>query len=309
MAGRVPEVPTLAIEVVPKGEGLANHWLGGAIHTLEAGPSSQFAYACTIATMAPHGGPSWHVHTREEEFFSIRRGTFRFEAAGADAVEVGPGGLVALPIGVPHRFRNLGDEPGEVVLWTAPGGNAQFFLDLSNPLSEEQDATLPPDIDAMREVGRSYGITMLDPDLADPAAEILPLANARTAAATQAGQGETLAIGDATARVLATSDTTGRQCELFELTIPPGGRTPRVQHGRYTLGMVMEDGGMVIKTDGGGIAAAADSLVRIPFGADYALANPGDASVTLVALVSPGGWLEAWRTGDLAGYGIVERSG
>ena len=310
-SGLVPELARRQVVVVPKAAALANHWLGGAIFTLESGASSEFAYACTIATMPPHGGPAWHVHTREEEFFFIRRGTFEFEGAGADPIRIGPGGLITLPIGVPHRFANIADDEGEVVLWTSPGANAQFFLDLSNPLAEPDDATAPPDLEAMTAAGREYGIVMLGPD--NPASQtILPLAGDRRPVATQSGEGETVAVGPggATARVLAPAAATGGQCELVELTLPPGSRTPRLQHGRYTLGAVVQAGTVGVRADNGGdapqeLTAETDSLIRVPFGIGYRWANRTETPAVLLVLTSPGGWVEAWRSGDPASYGVI----
>ena len=309
----VSQVPAAEVRIVRKPSGLHNHWLGGAIHTLEAGPDSRYAFSCTLATMAVDGGPAWHVHAREEEFFYIRRGRYTFEAAGSDPVTIGPGALISLPVGVPHQFNCIEGQPveksrrtgtafdsdqfGEVILWTSPGGNAQFFLELSNPLSEDNDASVPPNIKAMSEVGRAYGITMLGPDL-DALAHIDDgLAGGRRASVATCDEAKSQPMLGGTGCVLATASATGGQCELVHLTLPPGATTPPLQHGRYGLGVVVLSGGVEVS----GQSAPTDSLISVPFGAAYSLHNPHNEPSELLTLSTPGGLVEAWASGEQAG--------
>ncbi|WP_165219257.1 cupin domain-containing protein [Affinirhizobium pseudoryzae] len=71
-------------------------------------------------------GPPLHVHEREEEFFRVLSGRFLF-ICGDSRTEVGEGGCVLLPRGVPHRFQNIGTGMGRLMVIVTPGGFEGFF--------------------------------------------------------------------------------------------------------------------------------------------------------------------------------------
>ncbi|MBA4797250.1 MAG: cupin domain-containing protein [Rhizobiales bacterium] len=71
-------------------------------------------------------GPPLHVHEREDEFFRVLSGRFLF-VCGDRQTAVGEGGCVLLPRGVPHRFQNVGDSMGRLMIIVTPGGFEGFF--------------------------------------------------------------------------------------------------------------------------------------------------------------------------------------
>ena len=71
-------------------------------------------------------GPPLHVHEREEQFFHVLSGTFLF-VGGDSRTELSEGGCILLPRRVPHRFQNVGDATGRVMLIVTPGGFEGFF--------------------------------------------------------------------------------------------------------------------------------------------------------------------------------------
>ncbi|ABC89408.1 hypothetical conserved protein [Rhizobium etli CFN 42] len=97
-------------------------------------------------------GPPLHVHEREDEFFRVLAGRFGFWCAG-DYVELAEGGCIALPRGLPHRFRNVGKVEGRLMVVVTPGGFESFFpiVELSRPETPEQIAS----------VARGFGLTIL----------------------------------------------------------------------------------------------------------------------------------------------------
>ncbi|MEZ2132894.1 MULTISPECIES: cupin domain-containing protein [unclassified Sinorhizobium] len=102
------------------------------------------------ACVLPGEGPPLHVHEREDEFFRVLSGRFGFWCAG-DYVELTEGGCIALPRGVPHRFRNVGKTEGRLMVVVTPGGLESFFpiVELCKPETPEQIAS----------VARSFGLT------------------------------------------------------------------------------------------------------------------------------------------------------
>lgn len=109
------------------------------------------------AVVPPAGGPPLHVHEREDEFFRVLSGRFGFWCAG-EYVELAEGGCIALPRGVPHRFENVGDTEGRIMVVVTPGGFESFFpiIELGRPETPEEIAS----------VARDFGLTFLSEEAA-----------------------------------------------------------------------------------------------------------------------------------------------
>ena len=238
MTAAVPDLPPRRPTVVTRDAARRIHWLGGTQTVYDTGGTSGGAFSLSKDEVPPGGGPVWHRHSRETEVFVVRGGACEFFAPTADGpgrpARVEAGGMIALPPGVPHRFTNVSDRPAPVLTLMAPGGNGQFFVDLSAPADAPEDPTDPPDPEAFARVGRRYGITMFGPDdvvgerMPD---EILPLAGGAVPVVRQAGEGERLAVGDAALTLKFTAADTGGRLTVAEAALPPGGvaagRPPR----------------------------------------------------------------------------------
>lgn len=71
-------------------------------------------------------GPPFHVHEKEEEFFRVLEGRFAFWCNGA-RVELEAGGVICVPRGSVHRFENIGQTTGRLMVVMTPGGFEGFF--------------------------------------------------------------------------------------------------------------------------------------------------------------------------------------
>ncbi len=60
-----------------------------------------------------------HMHPKENHFVYIYKGRAK-GTVGDVTAEVGPGQLVAIPAGVPHKFERIGDTPVEIILFSSP---------------------------------------------------------------------------------------------------------------------------------------------------------------------------------------------
>src|SRR5215207_9113826 len=73
-------------------------------------------------------------------------------------VEVGPGGLVYLPKGIAHCYRNIGTTTGRTWIITTPSGwelyMFQYAKELANPEGPDQNRIL--------EIGREHGVEFPD---------------------------------------------------------------------------------------------------------------------------------------------------
>lgn len=98
------------------------------------------------ATIPAGDGPSLHVHEREDEFFRVLTGRFGFWCAD-DYVELTEGGCIMLPRGIPHRFCNIGQNEGRLMVVVTPGGFESFFpiIELCKPETPEQVASIAKD--------------------------------------------------------------------------------------------------------------------------------------------------------------------
>jgi mannose-6-phosphate isomerase-like protein (cupin superfamily) len=97
-----------------------------------------------------------HVHEHEDEFFYVLEGEHVFQV-GQQEFEVGPGGLVFAPRGVPHAQRRAVPRAGRILVLTSPAGLEEFFRELADA---DRAGTIGPE--AYSSASEKYGITWLD---------------------------------------------------------------------------------------------------------------------------------------------------
>ena len=98
---------------------------------------------------------STHVHSREDEMYYVIEGEHVFVCGGRE-FQLGPGGLVFLPRGVPHAHRRLVPGVGRLLCMVTPAGFEGFF----RILAEATRSGGPMD-EAYARASREYGITWL----------------------------------------------------------------------------------------------------------------------------------------------------
>lgn len=91
-------------------------------------------YSFYQITTRPGSGPPLHVHESADEAFFVNKGTYEFEIGGVTET-ITEGTVIYGPRGVPHRFLNVGDEPGQLLVIATPGGVENFFIGLSELVS------------------------------------------------------------------------------------------------------------------------------------------------------------------------------
>jgi mannose-6-phosphate isomerase-like protein (cupin superfamily) len=111
-----------------------------------------------IEDVTPAGaGTALHVHHREDEGFYVVEGDYLFEASG-QRFEVHTGDFVFVPKDTPHRFLNIGQSSGTMLLTLEPGGLEIFFEELAAIPG-------PPDPGLLAPVFEKYGLELLGPPL------------------------------------------------------------------------------------------------------------------------------------------------
>jgi quercetin dioxygenase-like cupin family protein len=107
----------------------------------------------TLVDSQTSGGAPLHVHRNEDECFYVLDGRI-IVRCGEERWEIGPGGFVFLPRGIPHAWDVLGDE-ARLLIITTPGGFEQFLTEFHQTTDQK----------ALDEISQRHGITFLpDPE-------------------------------------------------------------------------------------------------------------------------------------------------
>jgi mannose-6-phosphate isomerase-like protein (cupin superfamily) len=154
----IPTAPVEGYAVAP-GEG-ERIWIVGDTMTFKATGESTAGGLVLIENLtAPDGGPPPHIHTREDEFFSVLDGTFEIRI-GDELHTVGPGGFAYVPRGTVHNFRNTADTPSRILVGFTPAGIEGFFRESGRPATD--DGPAPPldedEIARTTSAARRYGV-------------------------------------------------------------------------------------------------------------------------------------------------------
>jgi len=128
------------------------------------------------ATVAPGGGAPLHVHDDLDDSFYLVSGRLAMRC-GDDAFAVEPGAYVALPHGVPHTFRVVGDEPAVMLQVHTDDSFLTFIKAAGRPATSR---TLPDDqavtdLDVAFKVAAQTGQPVIGPPMTEEeAATIAP---------------------------------------------------------------------------------------------------------------------------------------
>jgi mannose-6-phosphate isomerase-like protein (cupin superfamily) len=127
------------------------------------------------ATVAPGGGAPLHVHADLDDSFYLVAGRLAMRC-GEQAFAVSPGDYVALPHGVPHTFRVVGDEPAVMLQVHADDSFLRFIRAVGKPAPNR---TLPPglvlatDMDAAIEAAARTGQPVIGPPMSEEEAALI----------------------------------------------------------------------------------------------------------------------------------------
>lgn len=99
-----------------------------------------------------------HVHQHEDEAFYVLEGTHEFER-GDETIELGPGGFVFLPRGIPHAHRRSGEDPGRLLILITPAGFENFFVELSDARAAGRSL----DAEFYADLSKKHSVTWLQP--------------------------------------------------------------------------------------------------------------------------------------------------
>jgi mannose-6-phosphate isomerase-like protein (cupin superfamily) len=121
------------------------------------------AYSLFEITTQSGDGPPPHIQHWEDEAFYVLEGEYEF-LDGGRTIRAGVGSLIYVPRGNLHTHKNVGEEPGRMLVSQTPGGaHERFFEELAeNPAAPfvSKDSL---DIEIIASIATKYGIEILYP--------------------------------------------------------------------------------------------------------------------------------------------------
>jgi mannose-6-phosphate isomerase-like protein (cupin superfamily) len=216
-------------------------------------------YTLCLGLTPPGLGPPLHCHELDDQTHYVVRGTYEL-IVGPEVVVAGPGAAVHMPRFTPHTFRNVSDEPAEIVELTAPGGIDRYFQAVAHL------GPVAMDLEARNEVGRPYGMSFPE----DPAHVIEPPPGETRRAATFVGDDGGRRLdwdGCVATRKIDPADTDGSH-SLTEIALAGGGSVALPPARQLALvvvagSAVVNVGGEEARAEAGGTVAAfpADDVI------------------------------------------------
>jgi quercetin dioxygenase-like cupin family protein len=139
-------------------------WFVGQLATVKMGSDETKGRCALLEFVTPAGGGApYHVHQNEDESFYVLEGEITFYV-GAAVIHATAGSFVFGPRKVPHTFVVGPHGPARYLLFTEPAGFDRFVAEAGVPAEAR---TLPPpldgppDIAALAETAKKYGIEIL----------------------------------------------------------------------------------------------------------------------------------------------------
>lgn len=124
-----------------------------------AGADNGGALAMFIEEVPADSGVPMHVHRGATETVFVQKGRFKISVAGK-IFELGEGDGAFLPPDVPHAYKNIDNQRGQLLFTIYPSGLDDFFEEISQ--SGLDPATQLPDINR---IAARYQLEIVGPPL------------------------------------------------------------------------------------------------------------------------------------------------
>jgi quercetin dioxygenase-like cupin family protein len=156
------------VAYLPPGEGTRSLWVLGELVAYKITSNQTGGAYSLFEVETPSGsGMPPQVNHREDEAFYVLEGEYEFLVDGR-TIEPGAGSLIYVPKGTLHAHKNVGKEPGRMLVSQTPGGlHEQFFEEIGVETKDTptpRDTENPPDLESIAKIAAQYGIEIPLPD-------------------------------------------------------------------------------------------------------------------------------------------------
>lgn len=115
--------------LLPPGAGEEMNIFGNEFSMKLSGDDTGGSLAMIEAVFPPGGNAPPHLHRTHTEAFYVISGLFEV-LTGTELITAGAGAFCYAPRGVPHAFKNVGDEPGLLLSVINPAGYENHFREI-----------------------------------------------------------------------------------------------------------------------------------------------------------------------------------
>jgi quercetin dioxygenase-like cupin family protein len=138
-------------------------------YTDSANLDSEANFSVVEITNAPNRSPGGfllerHVVSAPEEFY-ILNGKFEFVNHPGQSIAASEGDRVYIPAGVPYGYKNVGDEPAQILLITPSQNLEKFIAQVGKPIANGTSVVsraVTPDMGKIASLAPRYGIEFLN---------------------------------------------------------------------------------------------------------------------------------------------------
>jgi quercetin dioxygenase-like cupin family protein len=106
------------------------------------------------------GGPAFHVHHSQDEWFYIISGEF-IAQVGEDKFSLKAGDSAFAPRKIPHAFAKVSEGEAQMLVLFQPAGSMEDFFRQMSKLGKN----IPKDQEPLKELWRAYGMEIVGPPL------------------------------------------------------------------------------------------------------------------------------------------------
>ena len=103
------------------------------------------AYSLFEVEVGPGEGEPPHVQHREDECLYVLEGLFEFLDDGGGSSKAGPGSLVYVTMGNLHRYSNVGETKGKLLVVHTPGASHESFVEAAGEPAFDEGASPMPE--------------------------------------------------------------------------------------------------------------------------------------------------------------------
>ena len=113
-------------------------WVNGYFwKIITGGEDTDNRYGLMDVTVLPKNGAKSHIHSREDEVFYVIDGQFDLQY-GENSIRATNGFHLFMKRGIPHSFKNIGNNEGKILIMFIPAGCEKLYEELGIPVTKSQ---------------------------------------------------------------------------------------------------------------------------------------------------------------------------